>query len=135
MVSIGGAYLYLVFNPTSIGFPALFTSHPSLSISLNAAFNPYHCASNCFLPSALVRGSWNDALSVHKVSLRFDGWPEKRSRTEAVRSCCEGERETPALGFRAEEGVRILYSVKREEGSEGAILEGVVVKVRCWVGG
>jgi len=46
-----------------MGFPAEVTEWCSCSISENAVCRPYHWASYCLRPSALVMGSLNDASS------------------------------------------------------------------------
>jgi hypothetical protein len=127
-------YLYRVFRPSSIGFPALLSCTPRRSISEKAAFRPYHCASYSLRPVALVSGSWKEASSFHSVSLRLDGWPAKRSRTEqATRdwgsvSLAEevGEEAVKTVG-----GVTTRYSPKRASvlAWDWDIL-GVVWKVR-----
>jgi hypothetical protein len=65
----------------------------------------------------MVSGSWKLASSVHRASLRLDGYPANKSSTVAVRSDCRADKSA-GLGGRRE---WILYSAK-----DGGTLDPVV---------
>ena len=65
------------------------------TISLKAATNPYHCASNFFLPTAIVSGSANVASSFHSCSFFKLGWPANKSNTLPTSNFWCGVRDTP----------------------------------------
>ncbi len=48
----------------------------------------------------MVSGSWKLASSVHKASLRLDGYPANKSKTVAVSSDCRADRSAGAGGRR-----------------------------------
>lgn len=101
------------------------TCPPSLSICEKAAGSPYHCAEYCLRPSAIVSGSAKVALSAHSDSLRREGRPANRSRTEPVMTFCESLRLTPgAAGIFV---FSILYSEKDD------MLDGVGESCTCGV--
>lgn len=66
-----------------------------------ATCSPYHCASYCLRPLAMVMGSSKVPASSQRRSLASEGRPAKRSRTEPTRTFCSEERETPGAVWMA----------------------------------
>lgn len=83
-----------------------------------------HCASYCFLPSAIVMGSWKTPSSAQSWSLASDGRPAKRSRTEPTMVRWSLLRSTPAA---------VLMSVDSILSSPTS-LPDVEDILNCWIG-